>query len=92
MDYLGGGGDSKVDPELQEFLLIEKQKAQVNAQVRFLNFNNFRKSSNNLISFRFTSLMKSAGKSVSISQEVNWTREQRHVLITVLIDLSTPLS
>jgi hypothetical protein len=41
MDYLGGGGDSKVDPELQEFLLIEKQKAQVNAQVRFFNFNNF---------------------------------------------------
>lgn len=27
------GGDSKVDPELQEFLLLEKQKAQVNAQV-----------------------------------------------------------
>lgn len=30
------GGDSKVDPELQEFLLLEKQKAQVNAQVRIL--------------------------------------------------------
>lgn len=28
------GGDSKVDPELQEFLMLEKQKAQVNAQVR----------------------------------------------------------
>lgn len=27
-------GDSKVDPELQEFLMLEKQKAQVNAQVR----------------------------------------------------------
>lgn len=29
-------GDSKVDPELQEFLMLEKQKAQVNAQVRKL--------------------------------------------------------
>lgn len=26
-------GDPKVDSELQEFLLVEKQKAQVNAQV-----------------------------------------------------------
>lgn len=26
-------GDDKVDPELQDFLLLEKQKAQVNAQV-----------------------------------------------------------
>lgn len=30
----GLGADSKVDPELQEFLMLEKQKAQVNAQVR----------------------------------------------------------
>ena len=29
------GGDTKVDPELQEFLMLEKQKAQVNAQVKF---------------------------------------------------------
>lgn len=29
------GADSKVDPELQEFLMLEKQKAQVNAQVRW---------------------------------------------------------
>lgn len=29
------GGDHKVDSELQEFLLVEKQKAQVNAQVSF---------------------------------------------------------
>lgn len=28
-------GESKVDAELQEFLMIEKQKAQVNAQVSF---------------------------------------------------------
>lgn len=35
MDLGGLGGDGKVDPELQEFLLIEKQKAQVNAQVSF---------------------------------------------------------
>lgn len=34
MSDLDLGGDAKVDPELQEFLLIEKQKAQVNAQVR----------------------------------------------------------
>lgn len=34
MDFSGAGGDSKVDAELQEFLLIEKQKAQVNAQVK----------------------------------------------------------
>lgn len=27
------GDPSKVDPELQEFLMLEKQKAQVNAQV-----------------------------------------------------------
>jgi hypothetical protein len=33
MADLGLGGDSKVDPELQEFLMLEKQKAQVNAQV-----------------------------------------------------------
>lgn len=33
-----GGDSSKVDPELQEFLMLEKQKAQVNAQVRLLNF------------------------------------------------------
>jgi hypothetical protein len=26
--------NSKIDPELQEFLMIEKQKAQVNAQVK----------------------------------------------------------
>lgn len=45
MSDLDLGGDAKVDPELQEFLLIEKQKAQVNAQVKlnkfvkFLNFN-----------------------------------------------------
>jgi hypothetical protein len=35
MADLGLGGDSKVDPELQEFLMLEKQKAQVNAQVTF---------------------------------------------------------
>lgn len=29
-------GDDKVDPELQEFLLLEKQKAQVNAQVSWI--------------------------------------------------------
>jgi hypothetical protein len=33
MDDLPLGGDAKVDPELQEFLMLEKQKAQVNAQV-----------------------------------------------------------
>ena len=35
MDFgsMGGAGDGKMDAELQEFLLIEKQKAQVNAQV-----------------------------------------------------------
>jgi hypothetical protein len=27
------GGDQKIDPELQEFLMVEKQRAQVNAQV-----------------------------------------------------------
>lgn len=32
------GGDHKVDSELQEFLMVEKQRAQVNAQVSFLNF------------------------------------------------------
>jgi hypothetical protein len=31
---LPGGMNDKVDAELQEFLLVEKQKAQVNAQVR----------------------------------------------------------
>lgn len=30
---LSGADNGKVDPELQEFLLLEKQKAQVNAQV-----------------------------------------------------------
>lgn len=35
LDFGSAGGDSKVDPELQEFLMIEKQKAQVNAQVSF---------------------------------------------------------
>lgn len=30
-----GADGSKVDPELQEFLMLEKQKAQVNAQVNF---------------------------------------------------------
>ena len=29
------GGDHKVDSELQEFLLVEKQRAQVNAQVKY---------------------------------------------------------
>ncbi|CRL04321.1 CLUMA_CG017416, isoform A [Clunio marinus] len=32
-----GGGDGKVDPELQEFLMLEKQKAQVNAQIHEFN-------------------------------------------------------
>lgn len=31
---LGLPADSKIDPELQEFLMLEKQKAQVNAQVK----------------------------------------------------------
>ncbi|XP_070502132.1 mitochondrial import inner membrane translocase subunit Tim8 [Chironomus tepperi] len=31
------GGDQKVDSELQEFLLVEKQKAQVNAQIHEFN-------------------------------------------------------
>jgi hypothetical protein len=31
---LGLPENSKIDPELQEFLMLEKQKAQVNAQVR----------------------------------------------------------
>lgn len=34
IDLGGGSGDAKVDAELQEFLLVEKQKAQVNAQVK----------------------------------------------------------
>lgn len=34
LDFSGVGGETKVDAELQEFLMIEKQKAQVNAQVR----------------------------------------------------------
>lgn len=38
MSDLEHGSDPKVDSELQEFLMIEKQKAQVNAQVSlFLN-------------------------------------------------------
>jgi hypothetical protein len=28
------GGNQKMDSELQEFLMVEKQRAQVNAQVR----------------------------------------------------------
>ncbi|CAG9802387.1 unnamed protein product [Chironomus riparius] len=31
------GGDHKVDSELQEFLLVEKQRAQVNAQIHEFN-------------------------------------------------------
>ena len=38
MSDLDLGGDAKVDPELQEFLMIEKQKDQVNAQVKLLNY------------------------------------------------------
>ena len=60
MSDLDLGGDAKVDPELQEFLMIEKQKAQVNAQVKLLNY----QYSKLLIKFliRFTSLMMSAGQ------------------------------
>lgn len=37
MSELDLGSDTKVDSELQEFLLVEKQRAQVNQQV----INNF---------------------------------------------------
>lgn len=43
LDFGSAGGDSKVDAELQEFLLIEKQKAQVNAQVKILKILFFKK-------------------------------------------------
>lgn len=71
MSDLDLGGDAKVDPELQEFLLIEKQKAQVNAQVKFTFFtiNNFIKIKFNL--FRFTNLMMCAGINALISQDQN---------------------
>lgn len=36
-DYGAGSGSSAGDAELQEFLMAEKQKAQVNAQVSFRN-------------------------------------------------------
>lgn len=37
----GGSSDTKGDKELQEFLLVEKQKAQFNAQVSFAEQNCF---------------------------------------------------
>jgi hypothetical protein len=33
LDVSGLGGEQKMDAELQEFLMVEKQRAQVNAQV-----------------------------------------------------------
>lgn len=69
MSDLDLGGDAKVDPELQEFLMIEKQKAQVNAQVNnlfypreFYLFSCF---------YRFTNLMMCAGINALISQAQN---------------------
>ena len=40
LDVGGLGGDQKIDPELQEFLMVEKQRAQVNAQVSKLGLCN----------------------------------------------------
>ncbi|KAG5683905.1 hypothetical protein PVAND_013164 [Polypedilum vanderplanki] len=37
LDVGGLGGDQKIDPELQEFLMVEKQRAQVNAQIHEFN-------------------------------------------------------
>lgn len=58
------GGDSKVDPELQEFLLLEKQKAQVNAQVSSTEISKIRQEIATFFELsRFMNSTKSAGTS-----------------------------
>lgn len=74
-----GGGDAKVDPELQEFLMLEKQKAQVNAQVIIdaISKNCQAIATFFLFIFRFTNLTKSAGTNVWISQARSSTARQK---------------
>jgi hypothetical protein len=61
------------DSELQEFLMIEKQKAQVNAQVCvfFVKHQICCKSYSDIYDFRFMNSMKYVGINVWISQEAN---------------------
>lgn len=76
------------DSELENFLMIEKQKAQVNAQVRkqvfFLRpkFNNFF-----CLFSRFMNSMKFVGTNVLRNQDKNWIVNKKIVFIIVLIDL-----
>lgn len=75
------GSDPKVDSELQEFLMLEKQKAQVNAQVIFIkNYNKtFKITTFFFLFFRFTNLMKSAGTNVLTNLDQSSTTKPRLV-------------
>lgn len=70
-------GDGKVDPELQEFLMLEKQKAQVNAQVKSRISRDGQKLQK-LFSSRFTNSTKYAGTNASINQDQSSTAKLRH--------------
>lgn len=60
-----------VDPELQEFLMIEKQKAAVAAQVKKTKFLMRIKPKTFKIHCRFTSLRTPVGTNVWTSQATN---------------------
>lgn len=81
-DYEPMSKSQQADAELQEFLMIEKQKAQVQAQV-YTKLSITSKRSMKIYIYIFVcrsmSSMKYVGTLVSTSQEVNWTVERKHV-------------
>lgn len=68
------------DKELQEFLIVEKQKAQFNAQVRLYVIRRLNINLYILIFFsRYMNLMTFAGINVWIRPAANWTVKQKLV-------------
>lgn len=71
--------DSK-DKDLQEFLMVEKQKAQFNAQVNLSGTCRMLSKTHNFFEiFRYTNLVISVGTDVWISLQVNWMLKPKHV-------------
>lgn len=77
-DSFSSLSDKGGDKELQEFLLVEKQKAQFNAQVK-VNWSTKLTCFYTFFFLRYTSSVIFVGTSVWISLQVNWIVEPRHV-------------
>lgn len=78
------------DKEIQEFLMLEKQKAQVNAQVKFIHLYFRFQLMDHGSFFRYMNSMRSAGTNASVSRAPSWIAPPKPALPIVWIVSLTP--